>query len=138
MTKSVENAVREWLDDAATSMGGEPKRRRDVLLELETTILDRVDDRTRTGQVPEEAVRDVLEMMGDPVEVGSSFVPTRPLIAPHQTRPFVLQAAVVFAAHFLLVIGSCREVQAVVRLGGYRVGRRNRAAVAGRGRYHVE
>jgi len=106
MTESVENAVREWLDDAATSMGGEAKRRRDVLLELETTILDRVDERTRTGQVPEEAVRDVLEMMGDPVEVGSSFVPTRPLIAPHQTRPFVLQAAVVFAAHFLLVIGA--------------------------------
>lgn len=106
MTQPVQEAVRQWLDEAATSMGGQPSRRRDVLLELETTILDRVDEKTRAGQVPEEAVRDVLQMMGDPMEVGSSFVPTRPLIEPHQTRPFVLQTAVVFAAHFLLVIGA--------------------------------
>jgi len=106
MTEPDLQAVRQWLDEAATSTGGQPARRRDVLLELETTILDRVDDRTKSGQVPDEAIRDVLELMGDPVEVGSSFVPTRPLIAPHQTRPFMLQAAVVFAAHFLLVIGA--------------------------------
>jgi hypothetical protein len=97
MSEPVQEAVRQWLDEAATSMGGQPSRRRDVLLELETTILDRVDEKTRSGQVPEEAVRDVLEMMGDPIE---------PLIEPHQTRPFVLQTAVVFAAHFLLVIGA--------------------------------
>ena len=106
MNKPAQDAVRDWLDAAATAMGGGAERRRDALLELETTIYDRVDERTRGGQVPEEAVRDVLEILGDPAQVGSSFAPVRPLIAPHQTRGFILHTVMVFAVHFLLVIGA--------------------------------
>ncbi|MHC4670460.1 MAG: hypothetical protein ACYTFD_18910 [Planctomycetota bacterium] len=106
MSEQVQDAVQQWLDEAATAMGGEPAHRRDALLELEATILDRLDERARSGQVPDEAVQDVLEMMGDPAEIGSSFMPSRPLIAPHQTRPFLLHTTVVFAVHFLLVIGA--------------------------------
>jgi len=106
MKQPVQDAVRGWLDAAATAMGGGAQHRRDVLLELETTIYDRVDERTRRGQVPEEAVRDVLEILGDPAELGSSLAPVRPLIAPHQTRAFILHTVMVFAVHFLLVIGA--------------------------------
>lgn len=106
MKPPVQDAVQGWLDAAATAMGGGAARRRDVLLELETTIYDRLEERTRRGQLPEEAVRDVLELMGDPAEVGSSFAPVRPLLAPHHTRAFVLHTVMVFAAHFLLLIGA--------------------------------
>ena len=106
MSERVQETVQLWLDEAATAMGGEPARRRDILLELETTILDRVDERARSGQAPADAVQDILDMMGDPAQVGSSFMPSRPLIAPHQTRPYLLHTMVVFAMHFLLVVGA--------------------------------
>jgi len=109
----VQESVQHWLDAAGTAMGGDAARRRDVLLELETTILERVDDRVRTGQVPEEAVCDVLELMGDPAQVGNTFMPVRPLVAPHQTRPFLINTMVVFAVHFLLVIGATVAHQAL-------------------------
>ncbi|MHC4341488.1 MAG: HAAS signaling domain-containing protein [Planctomycetota bacterium] len=106
MTRKVEEVVHLWLDEAATAMGGDAAHRGDVLLELETTIYDRIEERTATGQIPAEAVRDVLDAMGDPAEVASSFVPVRPLVAIHQTRPFLVNLVVIFAVHFLLVIGA--------------------------------
>jgi len=106
MTQPVQDKVQRWLDEAATAMGGEPRGRRDALLELEATILDRVEERTRTGQVPEEAIQDVLDALGDPAEVGSSFAPSRPLLPPAQTRPYLLNTAMVFVAHFLVVVGA--------------------------------
>jgi len=106
MRQPVQDQVQLWLDAAATAMGGEPRGRRDALLELEATILDRVEERTRTGQVPEEAVKDVLEALGDPAEVGSSFAPSRPLLPPAQTRPYLLNTAILFVAHFLMVVGA--------------------------------
>jgi len=102
----VPEAVQQWLDEAATAMGGGAKSRHDVLLELETNILDRVEERTTRGQIPDEAVRDVLDAMGDPVEVGSSFIPVRPLIAPERTRPYLFHTAVLFVMHFLVVVGA--------------------------------
>ena len=106
MTGATEDKVQRWLDEAATAMGGKPEGRRDALLELEATILDKVDERTRAGQVPAEAVKDVLEALGDPAEVGSSFLPPSPLLPPAQARPYLLHTATVFVAHFLVVIGA--------------------------------
>jgi len=101
-----EQKVHLWLDEAATAMGGKPEGRRDALLELEATILDRIDERTRAGQVPEEAVRDVLNALGDPAEVGSSFLPPTPLLPPAQARSYLLHTAMAFVAHFLVVVGA--------------------------------
>ncbi len=106
MTGATEDKVQRWLDEAATAMGGRPEGRRDALLELEATILDKVDERTRKGQVPAEAVRDVLDALGDPAEVGSSFLPPAPLLPPAQARPYLLHTAMVFVAHFLVVVGA--------------------------------
>jgi hypothetical protein len=106
MTQGVEDRVQRWLDEAATAMGGKPEGRRDALLELEATILDKVDERTRAGQVPEEAVKDVLDALGDPHEVGSSFLPPAPLLPTAQARPYLLHTAMMFFAHFLVVVGA--------------------------------
>jgi hypothetical protein len=106
MSQGVEDKVQRWLDEASTAMGGRAEGRRDALRELEATILDKVDERTRGGQVPEEAVRDVLDALGDPAEVGSSFLPAAPLLPPAQARPYLLHTVMTFVAHFLLVIGA--------------------------------
>ena len=106
MSNRVSEPVHRWLDEAGTAMGGRPSERRDVLMELETTILDNIDERVAEGQVPTDAVQDVLDAMGDPAEVGGSFMPQRPLLAPHQTRPFLVNLVALFAVHFLLVIGA--------------------------------
>jgi len=58
--------------------------------------------------------------MGDPVEVGSSLLPTRPLIGPHHTRLYVVHTLIVFAAHFLLVVGATLS-DAALRLGPFHV-----------------
>lgn len=106
MSPNVHDVVHRWLDEAGSSMGGDAARRRDALLELETTIYERVEERTRQGELPEEAVQDVLDAMGDPTSVGNGFLPMRPLVAPEQTRSFFAYALILFAVHFLLVLGA--------------------------------
>jgi hypothetical protein len=87
-------------------MGGQARERRDALLELETAIYDQIDERVDSGEIPEEAVQDVLDALGDPAEVGSQYMPQPPLLAPHQTRPFLVNLVALFSVHFLLVIGA--------------------------------
>ena len=106
MKQHGQETVRNWLEEASMAMGGGARERRDALLELETTIFDRVDERVQEGEIPEEAVQDVLDALGDPAEIGISYMPHPALLAPHQTRPFLMNLVVVFAVHFLLVIGA--------------------------------
>jgi len=106
MTGPVTEAVHQWLDEAATAMGGDSGRRRDVLLELETTIYDRLEERSGGETPTTKDVTEVLIAMGEPAEVANSFMPVRPLLAPHQTRPFLLNVSAVFAVHMLFVIGA--------------------------------
>ncbi len=106
MTHHGKETVHRWLEEAGMAMSGEARQRRDALLELETVIYDRVDECVGEGRIPAEAVQDVLDALGDPAEVGSSYMPQPPLLAPHQTRPFLINLVVVFAVHFLLVIGA--------------------------------
>ncbi|MFQ5843989.1 MAG: hypothetical protein ACE5JG_03285 [Planctomycetota bacterium] len=106
MSQEAGHKVRRWLDEASTAMGGDARSRRDALLELETTILERVEERTRHGESETQAITGVLETLGDSHEVGASFEPSRPLLPAHATRPFLIQVAIVFAAHFLLVLGA--------------------------------
>ncbi|MEE8104027.1 MAG: permease prefix domain 1-containing protein [Planctomycetota bacterium] len=98
--------VQRWLDEADAAMSGDSESRRDVLMELQSAIMDRVDERTDKGAKPDEALDTVLQDMGDPGEIGSSFLPAPILIGSHQTRPFMINTALLFAAHFVLVIGA--------------------------------
>jgi len=105
MSRTATSEVQRWLDEAGAAMGGDPKRRREALLELETTIWERLDD-LGDGDPSEDDVRFVLAALGDPAEMGSSFLPAPPLVAGHHTRAFYLHTASVFAVHFLFVVGA--------------------------------
>jgi len=106
MKRPADEVVKGWLDEVASAMGGYAGPRRDVLLELETTIYDRIEERAGGRPVPPELVQDVLDAMGDPGEVGASFAPAAPMVAAHHTRPFLVNVFILFAAHFLLVMGA--------------------------------
>lgn len=106
MKHEVQDEVHRWLDEAAQAMGGSAEQRRDALLELESTIYDRIDERVRQGTAREAAAREVLRGLGEPTALGSAVAPARPLVEPEHTRAFLLHTGVVFAAHFLLVIGA--------------------------------
>lgn len=106
MSVQAKERVSRWLDEAAASMGGDAAHRRDVVLELESTIYDRIEERARKGEDADDAARVVLQSMGEAGEVGGSFLPDRALLAAHQTRPFLVNTLGLFAAHFLLVIGA--------------------------------
>ncbi len=105
-----EAAIHRWLDEAAAAMGGDAGRRGEALRELEATIHERIADlsggREGGGELPEAAVRDVLDALGDPAEIGAAFMPMPALIESKHTRPFVLHTFIVFAIHFLLVVGA--------------------------------
>ena len=103
---SVKEAVHRWLDEASGAMGGKTAHRRDVLLELETTIYDRIEERTREGETEETAVTIVLRNLGEPARVAQSLLPGRPLIDAHRTRSFVINAIALFTVHMLFVIAA--------------------------------
>ncbi|MEM8884210.1 MAG: permease prefix domain 1-containing protein [Planctomycetota bacterium] len=98
--------VQDWLEEAGGAMGGDATGRRDALLELESAIYEKVEERTATGESEEQAVEIVLRDMGDPVSIGHAFVPQSPIIAPERTRSFYLYTCALFAVHFVLVISA--------------------------------
>jgi hypothetical protein len=103
MTQQTKEAVQQWLDEAAAAMSGRAKLRRDALLELETTIYERLEDLEREG---EATIDDIVAAMGDPIQVGSSIMPAEPLVPGHRTRHFYLHTGIVFAVHFLLLVAA--------------------------------
>ena len=103
MTSATRDAVHEWLEEAAGAMGGDAFQRREALRELESAIHERIDERTTGGEEETEATRAVLNDMGSAIEIGHSFVPQRPLIAPERTRTFLVYTFALFAVHFVMV-----------------------------------
>jgi hypothetical protein len=106
MTRATQESVHRWIEEAAGSMGGDARERREALLELESTIYEKIEDRTREGGQEDEATQEVLESLGDPRTMGHAFMPQRPLLPPEQTRTFMLWTWALFAVHFVLVIGA--------------------------------
>ena len=103
--------IQRWLDEAGTAMSGNANRRRDALLELETAILERLDEGAE--EPTESDIESVLRNMGDPEEVGSSMLPAHPIIPAHRTRAFAVHATAVFAVHFLMVIAATLAEHAI-------------------------
>lgn len=78
---------------------------RDILLELESTIRDRVDDLAHAlGRDPDEDLFDlVCSEMGEPEQVASGYVTERHLIGPREYRPFLFYTGLLFALHMVLI-----------------------------------
>lgn len=106
MTRGTREAVQDWLEQAGGAMGGDAAQRREALLELESAIYERIDERTVAGEQEHEAAEAVLTGLGDAREIGHRFVPQRPLIPPERTRAFLVATSALFAVHFVLVIGA--------------------------------
>jgi len=106
MTNATRDVVHSWVEEAAGSMGGGTAERRDALLELESTIHEKIDDRTSTGEQEEQATRSVLDSLGDPRAMGHAFMPQRPLLRAELSRSFMLWTWALFAVHFVLIIGA--------------------------------
>jgi len=106
MTHSTRDTVHHWIEEAAGSMGGQATERREALMELESTIYEKIDERTAQGETEDEATRSVLDSLGDPRALGHAFMPQHPLLRPELTRSFLLWTWGLFAVHFVLVIGA--------------------------------
>lgn len=92
---------------------------RDILLELESTIRDRVDDLAREmGREPDAELFDlVCNEMGEPEEVASGYVTERHLIGPSEYRSFLFYTGLLFALHMVL-IGVSTALGKPLALGG--------------------
>jgi len=96
------------------------RQARDILLELESTIRDRVDDLAeQMGREPDdELFAMVCSEMGEPEEVASGYVAERYLIGPDAYRPFLLYTGVLFALHMVL-IGVATAMNHALTLGPF-------------------
>ena len=106
MSGATKDPIGSWVDEAAGAMGGDVESRRDARRELTSTIYDKVEERTGSGEPEVEAIDAVLAEMGDPRAMGHAFLPQAPLIAPERTRAYLLATAALFAVHGVLVIGA--------------------------------
>lgn len=91
---------------------------RDILLELESTIRDRVEDRALLlDREPDEAMYDeIVAEMGDPEKVAANYVDERYLVGPEEFRPFLLYTSVLFALH-MVVIGIATALDRALQVG---------------------
>lgn len=95
---------------------------RDILLELESTIRDRVDDLAREmGREPDGELFDlVCNEMGEPEHVASGYVTERHLIGPSEYRSFLFYTGLLFALHMVL-IGISTALGKPLSLGGFQL-----------------
>lgn len=77
----------------------------DILLELESTVLDRVEELAlvEDREPDDELLRRVLDDLGAPDRVARAFGAERYLIGPDTYRPFLVWTALLFAVHLSLV-----------------------------------
>ncbi len=94
-------ALREYLEEVAVHL---PRPgRADLLLELESHILDRAEE--SHGESPdEEAIRDVLGSFGEPAKIAAAYGGERFLIGPGLYRSFVAYTGIVYAVHLLMIL----------------------------------
>mgnify|MGYP001226536633 CR=1 FL=1 len=77
----------------------------DILLELESTVLDRAETlAARAGRPADEAaIREALEEIGDPEEFAWTFAQPRYLVAPEAYRTFLIWTGMIFVVHLVLI-----------------------------------
>jgi hypothetical protein len=93
--------LRDWLEEVAVHL---PRReRRDVLLELESHVLDRAEE--TAGPDPDEAtIRAIVESLGEPARIASSYGGDRYLVGPGVYRAFVLYTAILYVVHMMMIL----------------------------------
>lgn len=94
-------ALSEYLEEVAIHL---PRRgRADVLLELESHVLDRAEE--CSDAAPDEtSIRDVLERLGEPARIASSYSGEKYLVGPGLYRSFIAYTAILYAVHMLMIL----------------------------------
>ena len=88
------------------------RQARDILLELESNILDRVEHMaSEEGRDPDDDhFERVFSEMGEPESVAAGYHVDRYLVGPSEFRPFLFYTGLVFALHMVLVGVSTASV----------------------------
>jgi len=72
------------------------KKREDIAAEIESSLLDRLEERFSGDQeISEAQVKEVLQEMGSPRKLASSFEPQRSLIGPRLLPAYLLVLRIV-------------------------------------------
>jgi hypothetical protein len=95
-------ALARYLDEVSAHLGRK-KGKRDLLLELESAILDRAED-IGGGEASQEAIEKALTSVGEPAEVALSYSGERYLIGPRLYRPFFIYTGILFAIHLVMIV----------------------------------
>lgn len=101
--ESGERALRDYLGRVRSHL---PVRDApEILRELESSILDRVDGAAdRTGREPDaRLLREVLSEIGEPEAVADRYAPQRHLVEPRHHRYFLVCTTLTFAVHVALI-----------------------------------
>ena len=106
MTRATEDVIHQWIEEAGAAMGGDVAERREALLELESTIYEKVEEQTRAGVKEDAAVDTVLRSLGDATVMGHACIPQRPIIRPELSRSFFMWTWAMFAVHYVLIIAA--------------------------------
>lgn len=78
---------------------------RDILRELESAVLDRVDDiaDSQSRMPAPEDFRQAIAEIGSPEDVAAAYAPSRYLIAPEAYRGFLFHTGLLFVVHLILI-----------------------------------
>ena len=106
MSPTTNAAVHQWIEEAGAAMGGGVAERREALLELESTIYEKVEEQTSGGVAENEAVGKVLASLGSASAMGHACIPQTPVIRAELTRSFFMWTWALFAVHFVLIIAA--------------------------------
>ena len=106
MSPATNDAIHKWIDEAGAAMGGAAAERKEALLELESTIYERLDEQTNAGVEEGAAVESVLDSLGSATEMGHACMPQTPIIRPELSRSFFMFTWALFAVHFVLIIAA--------------------------------
>ncbi|MHC4861909.1 MAG: HAAS signaling domain-containing protein, partial [Planctomycetota bacterium] len=94
-------ALTRYLDEVSAHLG-RAKGKRDVLLELESAILDRAEEIGK-GDADPESIEKALDSVGDPAEVAVSFTGEKYLVGPRVYRPFLIYTGILFVIHVVMI-----------------------------------
>jgi hypothetical protein len=102
MTENMATTLDRYLDEVSAHLSLRTDRK-DVILELRSSILDQAED-LGEGEASEDSIAEALRRMGEPVEVAMAYTGRKYLIGPRMYRPFVIYTGLLFAVHLAMLL----------------------------------
>ena len=91
-----------FLEEVSAHMG--PRRgKKDMILELRSTILDRAEE-IGQGTVDDATIKAAIKAVGEPALVASAYTGEQYLIGPKLYRPFLFYTGIIFAVHLVMIL----------------------------------